>query len=125
MKEYYFDKRIWKRRFLKFGLILLISFVPLVLLNIYAFGGIADKRWLVILLDCVILLVFVVIGNYLAELIFKAQDEKRERLRNARTEMEERKIKIMEDSYSRIRREKQERKKEKLNETNKDNKADK
>ena len=66
--RYFFDKRDWKRRFAKYGIIFLISFIPIVLFNVYC-GDLLGKRWLVIFLDCVFLLVFVCIGNIIANKI--------------------------------------------------------
>lgn len=103
--RYFFDKRDWKRRFVKIGIIFLLSFVPIVLFNVYC-GELLGQDWLVIFLDCVLLLVFVVIGNYLADKIYAKKDAKRERLRKEREEIEARKKQIMEDSYKRKREEK-------------------
>ena len=111
--RYFFDKRDWKRRFTKYGVIFLLSFFPLVLFNIYCSDYLKHK-WLVILVDCIILLVFVLIGNVIFNRIFDKKDRKLERLRKEREEIEARKQKIMEDSYKKKREEKQKLKSEKL-----------
>lgn len=110
--RYFFDKRDWKRRFVKYGLIFLISFVPIVLFNVYCSDYI-DNDALVVFLDCIFLLIFVVIGNIIANKIFARKDAKLERLRRERDELEERKKQIMEDSYKRKRAEKEKAKAEK------------
>lgn len=110
--RYFFDKRDWKRRFIKYGIIFLISFVPLVLFNMLLSPYIKE-RWLIILIDCVILLVFVWIGNMIANKIFERRDARFERLRKEREEQEERKKQILEDSYKRKREEKLNKKKQK------------
>ena len=116
--RYFFDKRDWKRRFSKYGVIFLLSFFPLVLFNIYC-SDFLKHKWLVILVDCIILLVFVGIGNVIANRVFDKKDRKLERLRKDREEMEARKQKIMQDSYKKKREEKQKLKSEKMdNETN-------
>ena len=111
--RYFFDKRDWKRRFTKYGLIFLISFVPVVLFNVYC-GDMLGKRWLVIFLDCVFLLVFVCIGNAIANKIFEKKDAKLERLRKEREALDAQKKQIMEDSYKRKRAEKEKQKAENL-----------
>lgn len=103
--RYFFDKRDMKRGFAKYGIIFLISFVPILLFNIFV-GGYLKAEWLVVLLDCVFLLVFVVIGNHIANKIFERKDKKLEARRKAREEMNARKKQILEDSYKRIREEK-------------------
>lgn len=110
--RYFFDKRDWKRRWGKYGIIFLISFVPIVLFNVFVSDYIG-KDWLVVFLDCIFLLIFVVIGNSIADKIFEKKDKKLERLRKEREELEERKLKIMEDSYKRKREEKQKAKEDK------------
>ena len=110
--RYFFDKRDWKRRFAKYGIIFLISFIPIVLFNVYC-GDLLGKRWLVIFLDCVFLLVFVCIGNIIANKIFDKIDAKYDRLRREREAVEEQKKKIMEDSYKRKRAEKEKQKSDK------------
>ena len=112
--RYFFDKRDWKRRFIKYGIIFLISFFPIVFFNIYCSDYIGSNG-LVIFLDCIILLIFVAIGSIIANKIFEKKDAKLERLRREREEMEERKKQIMEDSYKRKREEKKKAKAEKDN----------
>jgi len=111
--RYFFDKREWKRRFIKYIIIFLISFLPLVFFNI-GFSKYLKSRWLVIFLDCVILLLFVWIGNIIAAKIYEKKDKKLERLRKQREEIEAQKIKIMEDSYAKKRQEKAKSKQAKL-----------
>ena len=103
--RYFFDKRDMKRGFAKYGIIFLISFIPLILFNIFAYTYI-NIRWLIVLLDCIILLVFVVIGNHIAKKIFDRKDAKLAAKQKARQEMQKRKNQILEDSYKRIREEK-------------------
>ena len=110
--RYFFDKRDWKRKLGKYGIIFLISFFPIVLFNIYCSDYIG-KEWLVVLLDCVFLLIFVVIGNMIANKIFTKKDAKLERLRIEREEAEKRKKQIMEDSYEKKRLEKAKKKADK------------
>ena len=107
--SYYFDKRKMKRIFGKYGIIFLLSFAPVILLNMYAFKNIAE-RWLVIFIDSVIILIFVVIGNIIANKIFEKKDRKLERLRKEREEIDKRKQQILEESYKKKRQEKQVRK---------------
>ncbi len=103
--RYFFDKRDMKRGFAKYGIIFLISFIPLVLFNVFAYTYI-NIRWLIVLLDCIILLVFVAIGNHIAKKIFEKKDAKLAAKQKAREEMRKRKNQILEDSYKRIREEK-------------------
>lgn len=110
--RYFFDKRDWKRKLGKYGIIFLISFFPIVLFNIYCSDYIG-KEWLVVFLDCVFLLIFVVIGNMIANKIFTKKDAKLERLRKEREETEKRKKQIMEDSYEKKRLEKAKKKADK------------
>lgn len=110
--KYFFDKREWKRRLTKYGIIFLISFFPIVLFNIYC-SDYFKSDWIVVFLDCVFLLVFVAIGNYIANKVFEKKDAKLERVRKEREEQEARKIKIMEDSYQKKRLEKEKQKQEK------------
>ena len=113
--RYFFDKRDMKRGFAKYGIIFLISFIPLVLFNIFAYTYI-NIRWLIVLLDCIILLVFVVIGNRIAKKIFDKKDAKLAAKQKAREEMRKRKNQILEDSYKRIREEKKKAKETKTEE---------
>ena len=105
--RYFFDKRDWKRRLTKYGVIFLISFFPIVLFNLYC-SDYLGKDWLVVLIDCIFLLVFVLIGNMIANKIFAKKDAKLERLRRQREESEARKVQIMQDSYEKKRLEKEE-----------------
>ena len=110
--RYFFDKRDWKRRLVKYGVIFLISFLPIVLFNIYCSDYIG-KDWLVVFLDCIFLLIFVVIGNMIANKIFEKKDAKLERLRKEREQAEAIKKQIMEDSYQKKRIQKEKKKAEK------------
>lgn len=105
MDRYIFDKRDWKRRFIKYGIIFGISFLPIVLFNIYC-SKYFDKRWLLIFVDSVLLLVFVLIGNVIANKVFEKKDKALERRQKEREAMKAQKRKIMEDSYKKIRSEK-------------------
>lgn len=114
--SYYFDKRKMKRIFGKYGLIFLISFLPIILLNLYVLNSITD-RWIVILIDSVILLIFVWIGNIIANRIFDKRDRRIERLRKEREELDRKKEEILKNSYKRKREEKQASKLEKKTDT--------
>lgn len=109
--RYFFDKRDWKRRLIKYGIIFFISFFPIVLFNVYCSDKIG-KEWLVVFLDCIFLLIFVMIGNMIANRIFEKKDAKLERLRKEREEIDARKKQIMEDSYKKKRAEKAKKKAE-------------
>lgn len=117
--RYFFDKRDWKRRFAKYGIIFAISFLPIVLFNINV-SKYFEKRWLLIFVDSVILLIFVVIGNSIANRIFERKDIELEKKKKERQILQERKMKIMEDSYKKIREEKQNKKEQKKIEDNLD-----
>ena len=101
-----------KRGFAKYGIIFLISFIPLIAFNIFAYTYI-NIRWLIVMLDCIILLVFVVIGNSIAKKIFDKKDAKLQAKIKAREELKKRKNQILEDSYKRIREEKKKAKEQK------------
>ena len=108
-KGYIFDKRKRKRTFLKYFILFAIAFFPVV-----AFNVLVSKymdNWLVIFLDCVIMLTIVIIGNVIAEKILNKKDEKLQAKIKEREEMQKRKQKIMEDSYKAKRQAKQESKK--------------
>ena len=100
--RYFFDKRDWKRRFVKYGIIFGISFLPIVIFNLYC-SNFFDERWLLIFVDSVILLVLVVIGNSIANKIFEKKDAELEKKQKERIILQEKKKKIMEDSYKKIR----------------------
>ena len=112
--RYFFDKRDMKRGFAKYGIIFLISFIPLVLFNIFAYKYIGI-RWLIVLLDCVLLLLFVAIGNNIARKIFEKKDARLNAKVKAREEMQKRKRQILEDSYKKIREEKKKAKEQSKN----------
>ena len=108
--EYLFDKRKRKRSFFKYLIIFGIAFVPVVAFNV-AVNQYLDN-WLVIFLDCVIILVFSVIGNIIAKKIFDRKDAKLKAKIKAREEMEARKKQILEDSYKQKREAKMQKKSE-------------
>ena len=109
MSEYYFDKRKWKRIFIKYGLIFLISFIPIVLFNIYV-GPLLGQEWIIVLLDTVLLLVCVAIGNHLANLIFAKKDAELAKKRRDREYIRAQSQAILEASYKKKRQEKLEKK---------------
>lgn len=114
--RYFFDKRDMKRGFGKYGLIFLVAFVPMVIFNIFAYKYI-NIRWLIVLLDCVILVAFILVGNVIAKKIFERKDAKIEARRKAREYVNERKKQILEDSYKKIREEKKAQKELKKDES--------
>jgi len=116
--SYFFDKRKLKRGFTKYGIIFLISFLPLVLFNIFV-GSLISADWVVVFLDCVILLIFVCIGNSIANRIYEKKDAKRNARIRAREELNERKKQILEDSYKKKRQRKLEEKASSNNESEK------
>jgi amino acid permease len=120
--RYFFDKRDWKRKFIKYGIICAISFFPIVLFNMYC-SQFINKHWLLIFIDSVILLVFVVIGNNIANKIFEKKDAKLEKRKKERQELLAKKKKIMEDSYKKIREEKASKKNSGTNSSKKVNKV--
>ena len=107
-KSYYFDKRRRKRSFLKYLIIFGIGFVPLVLFNVLV-SSYLDK-WLVIFLDCVIMLSIALIGNVIAAKIFERKDARLNAKIREREELQKRKKQILEDSYKAKRKKKQESK---------------
>lgn len=117
MDKYFFDKRRRKRNFLKYLCIFLVAFVPVVLFNIYVAKGM--QNWLVILLDCIILLGFAVVGNIIANKYFEKKDAKLEAKIKLRKEMQERKDEILERSYKAKRNSKLEAKANKAKEQEK------
>lgn len=114
MDGYFFDKRKRKRSFIKYLIIFSIAFVPAVLFNIYVAKNLSN--WAVILLDVVIILVFVLIGNIIASKIFEKKDRKLEAKIKAREEMQQRKKEILEQSYKAKRDKKLKEKEEKTKE---------
>ena len=98
MSEYLFDKRKLKRSLLKYLIIFGISFAPVVMFNIFV-GSLINSRGWVIFLDCVLMLVFVLLGNYIAGKIFDKKDRKLQAKIKEREKLQERKNKILEDSY--------------------------
>ena len=104
--EYFFDKRTWKRGFIKYGVIFLISFLPIVLFNIYV-GPSLGREWLVILLDSVLLLACVAIGSHIANKIFAKNDEKLDKRRKEREYIRARSQEILDASYKSKRKAKE------------------
>ena len=113
MSDYLFDKRKRKRAFIKYLIIFLIAFVPVVLFNIYVAKGL--DNWLVIFLDVILLLAFVWVGNMIAKKIFEKKDAKLEAKKKAREEMQKQKQLILEQSYKAKRQKKESLKKNKEN----------
>lgn len=111
MDGYFFDKRKRKRSFIKYLIIFSISFVPAVLFNIYVAKDLSN--WAVILLDVVIILAFVLVGNIIASKIFEKKDRKLEAKIKAREEIQKRKKEILEQSYKAKRNKKLKEKEEK------------
>ena len=111
MNEYMFDKRKRKRSLLKYLVIFLIAFVPVVLLNVYVFKNLRSE--LTIFLDSVILLAFALVGNIIAGKYFAKKDAKLSKKIEAREEMQQRKNEILEQSYKRKRQKKLEDKQKK------------
>jgi len=109
--EYFFDKRKRKRSLIKYILIFGIAFGPVVGFNILVNAYL--DNWLVILLDCVIILTIAVIGNIIAAKIFERKDAKLNAKIREREELQKRKQQIMEDSYKAKRKKKQEDKQSK------------
>jgi len=97
---------------LKYLIIFSISFVPVVLFNVYV-GTLINSRGWVIFLDCILMLAFVVLGNYIAGKIFERKDRKLKAKIKEREKLQERKNKILEDSYKAKRKKKLEDKQQK------------
>lgn len=115
---YYFDKRKRKRKFTKILILFLLGFFPTVLFNIFV-GRYIPQRWLVIFLDCVLLLAIILPFNKLLDNHYNKKDRELEKKIKARQEMEERKKQILENSYKKKRQEKIKAKEEKKKEENK------
>ena len=111
--RYFFDKRDWKKRILKYIICAIVSFIPIVLFNVYV-GNKLGSSWLVILIDCAFLLLVFAVGNLILDRVFDRKEAKIARLRKEREELEARKKKILEDSYKQKRIEKERAKKEKV-----------
>lgn len=92
-----FDKRKRKRGILKYLVIFLVAFPPVVLFNVYIARGL--ENWIVIFLDVLILLAFAGVGNLIANKIFKKKDEKLEKKIKMREEANRQKQLILEASY--------------------------
>ena len=120
--RYFFDKRDWKRRLIKYIVCIAVSFIPTVLFNVYV-GNKLDANWLVIMIDCAFILVVFLVSNLLLDRYFAKKDDKLARIRKEREELDARKKQILEDSYKQKRLEKERIKQEKLKrqESNGDN----
>ena len=112
---YIFDKRKRKRQFIKILILFFIGFIPTVIFNILVSRYIT-KDWLIILLDCIIIVAIVLPFNKLLDNHYAKKDENLSKKVKARQEMEERKKQILEDSYKRKRQEKEKAKQEKTKE---------
>lgn len=123
MSGYFFDKRKRKRSALKYLIIFMIAFVPVVLFNVYV-GNNLDN-WLVIFLDAIIILGFVLVGNIIANKIFEKKDKKLDAKIKAREEMQKRKAEILEQSYKAKREKKLKEKEQKAKEEKEDGGKDK
>ena len=110
-KGYFFDKR--KRSFIKYLIIFGIAFVPVVGFNILVNQHL--DKWLVIFLDCVIILSIAMVGNVIASRYYAKKDAKLNAKIKEREELNKRKQKILEDSYKLKRMKKQEEKQTKEN----------
>ena len=104
-KSYYFDKRKRKRSFLKYLIMFGIGFVPLVAFNVLVSPYL--DNWLVIFLDCVIMLTIALIGNLIARRIFERKDARLNAKIREREELQKRKQQILEDSYKAKRKQKE------------------
>jgi mannitol-specific phosphotransferase system IIBC component len=120
--RYFFDKRDWKRRLIKYIVCIAVSFIPTVLFNVYV-GNKLGANWLVIMIDCAFILVVFLVSNLLLDRYFAKKDDKLARIRKEREELDARKKQILEDSYKQKRLEKERIKQEKLKrqESNGDN----
>lgn len=119
MSDYFFDKRKRKRAFIKYLIIFLVAFVPVVLFNIYVAKDL--DNWLVIFLDVILLLAFVCVGNIIAKKIFERKDAKLEAKIKARDELNKQKQLILEQSYKAKSIRKKEMKKKKNSLTGEEN----
>jgi len=111
--QYYFDKRKRKRSFIKYLIIFGIGFFPVVGFNVLVSPHL--DNWLVIFLDCVIMLTIALIGNLIATKIYERKDAKLNAKIKEREELQKRKQQILEDSYKAKRKKKQEEKELKNN----------
>lgn len=118
MSGYLFDKRKRKRTFIKYLIIFAISFVPVVLFNVYVAKNL--DNWLVIFLDAMIILVFVLIGNVIANRIFDKKDRKLQAKIKEREQLQKAKEEILKQSYKAKRDKKLKEKEEKAKEENVD-----
>lgn len=96
-KEYLFDKRKRKRAFIKYLIIFLIGFVPIVIFNVYV--GKYLSNGLVIFLDCIFLLIIVLIGNLVANKYYEKKDKRLEQKMKERENLKYKKELILNKSY--------------------------
>ena len=96
-KEYLFDKRKRKRAFIKYLIIFLIGFVPIVIFNVYV--GKYLSNGLVIFLDCIFLLIIVLIGNLVAKKYYEKKDKRLEQKMKERENLKYKKELILNKSY--------------------------
>lgn len=106
---YYFDKRKRKRKFAKILILFFLGFIPTVLFNMFV-GKFLNKDWLIIFLDCVILLAIILPFSKLIDRHYEKKDNELAKKVKARQELEEQKKKILEDSYKKKRQEKAKKK---------------
>ena len=106
--QYLFDKRKRKKVFYKYLILFGVAFIPVVALNVLLAGKL--DRWLVIFLDCVIMLAIVMIGNVWATRIVEEKDRKLQAKIKEREELQKRKQQILEDSYKAKREKKKQAK---------------
>lgn len=118
--KYLFDKRKRKRKFIKILILFLLGFFPTIIFNLFVARYI-KHNWLVIFIDCVILLAIIMPFSRLLDNYFAKKDEALDRKVKARKEMEERKKLILENSYKKIREEKKKKKEEKKEELSENN----
>lgn len=122
--RYRFDKRVRKRKFLKYFFVFFVAFFPVVAFNVLVSKYLSNG--LVIFLDCVIMLAIVLPLSYLVDRHYAKKDAKLEAKIKEREELNKKKKQILEDSYSRIRKEKADKKtKEKSEKEITNNKKDK
>ena len=127
---YLFDKRVMKKNVTKFLLSCLAAFPILLVFNILTSD--LFEFWVSVILDSVILLVFVLAGNSIADKAFDKAKRKRARIRGEHDLLVDRKQKAIEESkkkqeamqnsYKKIREEKQMKKAQALEEKEKQTK---
>lgn len=103
---YFFDKRKRKRKFTKILILFLIGFFPTVLFNVFV-GKYIPQDWLIIFLDCVILIAIILPFGRVIDKYYEKKDNKLNKKIKERNELEERKKLILEESYKRKRQQKE------------------